>query len=148
MPFSLKLMESLLTETPRHRGLLVAACSGFTQYAYALVQEDADEAESQDLARATALRGRARSMYARARNYCLRSLALKRPAFEQELRSDPRLALRAATKRDVASLYWTAASWGGQRIELALGLHSLYGMWFGTRQAKSPSRRWAHSEVG
>jgi len=112
VPFSLKLMESLLAETPRHRGLLVAACSGFTQYAYAFVQEDADEAESQDLAKATALRERARRMYARARNYCLRSLTLKRPAFEQELRSDPRLALRPATKRDVAALYWTAASWG------------------------------------
>jgi len=112
VPFSLKLMESLLTETPRHRGLLMAACSGFTQYAYAFVQEDADEAESQDLARATALRGRARSMYARARNYCLRSLTLKRAAFEQELHSDPRLALHTATKKDVAALYWTAASWG------------------------------------
>lgn len=112
VPFSLKLMESLLAETPRHRGLLVAACSGFTQYAYAFVQEDADETERQDLARATALRSRARSMYARARNYCLQSLTLKRPAFEQGLRSDPRLALRTATKRDVAALYWTAASWG------------------------------------
>src|SRR5512141_813006 len=59
-PFSLKLIESLLAETPRHRGLLFAACSNFTQYTYAFVQEDADEAEDQDIDKALALRARAR----------------------------------------------------------------------------------------
>src|SRR4051812_45695433 len=44
-PFSLKLMESLLAESPKHERLLFAASSGFTQYAYAFVQEDADELE-------------------------------------------------------------------------------------------------------
>jgi hypothetical protein len=34
VPFSLKLVESLLAEVPNHRGLLLTACSGFTQYAY------------------------------------------------------------------------------------------------------------------
>ena len=34
LPFSLKLMEGLLAESPRHRGLLFAASSGFTQYTY------------------------------------------------------------------------------------------------------------------
>jgi predicted anti-sigma-YlaC factor YlaD len=43
VPFSLKLMESLLNENPRHEGLLLGTCRGFTQYAYAFVQEDADE---------------------------------------------------------------------------------------------------------
>jgi hypothetical protein len=32
VPFSLKLIESLLAESPNHRGLLLAAASGFTQY--------------------------------------------------------------------------------------------------------------------
>src|SRR6266446_4303676 len=40
-PFSLKLMESFLAENPRHPGVLAAAASGFTQYAYAFVQQDA-----------------------------------------------------------------------------------------------------------
>src|SRR5436190_8814308 len=43
VPFSLKLVESLLAESPRHRGLLLAACSGFTQYSFAFVNEEADE---------------------------------------------------------------------------------------------------------
>jgi TRAP transporter T-component len=42
-PFSLKLIESLVAESPRHSGLLLAAARGFTQYAYAFVQEQADE---------------------------------------------------------------------------------------------------------
>jgi hypothetical protein len=37
VPFSLKLMESLLAESPRHLGLLTGVASGFTQYAYAFV---------------------------------------------------------------------------------------------------------------
>jgi hypothetical protein len=32
-PFSLKLIESLLAENPSHRGLRLAAASGFAQYA-------------------------------------------------------------------------------------------------------------------
>src|SRR5215831_10033519 len=49
VPFSLKFMESLLAESPRHKGLLEAAASGFTEYAYAFVQEDAEETEPKDL---------------------------------------------------------------------------------------------------
>ena len=37
VPFGLKTMEGLLAEVPEHRGLLLAAARGFTQYAYAYV---------------------------------------------------------------------------------------------------------------
>lgn len=110
-PFSLKLMESLIAETPRHRGLLLAAASGFTQYGYAFVQQDADERESTDLAAASALRDRARRLYLRARDYGLRGLAVTYPNFPAALRADPRAAVRACTVADVPLLYWTAASW-------------------------------------
>src|SRR5713226_3017295 len=50
LPFSLKLMESLLAENPKHRGLLTAACKGFTEYSYAFIQEEADEVEDRNLA--------------------------------------------------------------------------------------------------
>ena len=59
-PFGLKLMESVLQETPQHTALLTAASGGFTQYAYAFVQEDADELEARDVDGAFALRARAR----------------------------------------------------------------------------------------
>src|SRR3989304_1565538 len=32
VPFALKTIESLIDQSPKHRGLLTAACSGFTQY--------------------------------------------------------------------------------------------------------------------
>ena len=40
VPFSLKLMEGLLNQSPRHEELLLATASGFTQYAFAFVQQD------------------------------------------------------------------------------------------------------------
>lgn len=110
-PFSLKLMESLLAETSRHTGLLLATARGFTQYAYAFVQEEADELEARDLAAANALRVRAKRLYVRARDYGLRGLDVKYPGFEKSLRGNPRLALASARKDDVPFLYWTAAAW-------------------------------------
>jgi len=88
VPFSLKLIESLLAESPRHRGLLLAASSGFTPYAYAFPQQEADEMEDRDLAKATALRTRARRLYLRARNYVLRGLEVKHTGFSDALRRD------------------------------------------------------------
>ncbi len=112
LPFSLKLMESLLAEAPYHKGLLFAASSGFTQYAYAFVQQDADETESRDLTLATEMRARAKRLYLRARNYGLRGLEASHRGFEQSLRSNPAMAAELARKADVPLLYWTAAAWG------------------------------------
>jgi predicted anti-sigma-YlaC factor YlaD len=113
VPFSLKLIESLLDETPRHRGLLLAACRGFTQYAYAFIQQDADEMEDRDLAAANALRTRARGLYLRARNDCLRGLETRHPGIEKELRQDPKAAaLKLTSAKEVPMIYWTASSWG------------------------------------
>jgi predicted anti-sigma-YlaC factor YlaD len=112
LPVILKLIESLLAESPRHRGLLLAACSGFTQYSYAFVNQDADEMEESDLAAADALQTRARRLYLRARGYGLRGLELKRPGFAQLLRKDAKATVQKADRSDVPFLYWTAASWG------------------------------------
>ena len=110
-PFSLKIMESLLAETPQHRGLLLAAASGFTQYGYAFVQQDADELEATDIAAASTARDRGRRLFLRARDYGLRGLAVAQPDFATALRADPRAAVRACRVTDVPLLYWTAASW-------------------------------------
>jgi predicted anti-sigma-YlaC factor YlaD len=112
LPFSLKLIESLLAESPRHRGLLLAASSGFTQYAYAFVKQEADEAETDNFARATELRQRARSLFLRARDYGVRGLETTHPNFGAALNKDPQLAVKDARAADVPLLYWTAASWG------------------------------------
>src|SRR5690349_7075455 len=41
-PSTLKMVEMMLEDSPTHPGLLMTACSGFTQYAYAFLQSDAD----------------------------------------------------------------------------------------------------------
>lgn len=110
-PFSLKLMESLLAETPRHQGLLLAAASGFTQYAFAFVQEEADELEARDLNAAEVMRARARRLYLRAHTYGLRGLEVEHPGFPHALLANPRAAVHAATEADVPLLYWTATAW-------------------------------------
>jgi predicted anti-sigma-YlaC factor YlaD len=112
LPFSLKLVESLLSESPRHEGLLLAACSGFTQFSYAFVQQDADEMESRDLAASQALQRRARNLYLRARNYGIRGLEVKYRDFGKALRSDPKTTVGLASAADVPWLYWTSAAWG------------------------------------
>jgi predicted anti-sigma-YlaC factor YlaD len=111
VPFSLKLIESVLRETPQHRGLLLAAASGFTEYAFAFVQEDADELEARDLAGAEALRGRARRLYLRAQNYGFRGLEAAHPGLRKALLANPHAAVKLAAKSDVPLLYWTAAAW-------------------------------------
>lgn len=90
-PFGLKTIESLLAEVPDHRGLLLAAARGFTQYAYVYVQLPAEEVMERDVAQGYAQQARARRLYLRARDYGLRGL---------ELAPD-----------DVGLLYWTAVSW-------------------------------------
>jgi predicted anti-sigma-YlaC factor YlaD len=110
-PFSLKLMESLLAESPQHAGLLAAVSSGFTQFAYAFVQQDAEELESKDFEAAEELKARARRLYLRARNYGLRGLELRHARFEALLRADPKKGVQAAILKDVPMLYWTGVSW-------------------------------------
>jgi len=112
VPFSLKLVESLLAESPNHMGLLFAAASGFTQYANVYVHQDADVMETQNLEKATALRVRARRLYLRARDYGLRGLDVRHRGFSQALRRDPKPAVRVTKAADVPLLYWSASAWG------------------------------------
>ena len=112
VPFSLKLIESLLAESPQHEGLLLAAASGFTQYSFAFVEEDADELAPKDLEGAEALRRRARRLYVRARRYGLRGLEVRHEGFEGAVRASPATAVAQCVVEDVPLLYWTAAAWG------------------------------------
>jgi predicted anti-sigma-YlaC factor YlaD len=110
-PFSLKLMESVLADTPNHRGLLLATTQGFVQYAYAYVELPADELEDHNLKAAYAQRDRARRLYLRARNYGLRGLEVSSPGLTKSLKTDPAGALSATTVEDVGLLYWTGVAW-------------------------------------
>ena len=112
IPFGLKTIESLLAEAPNHKGLLYAAVSGFTQYAYGFVQQRADFIEDEDYERAEHQRDRANRLYLRALRYGMRALEEEFDDFETRLRRDSDEVLRRAKREHVRLLYWTAASWG------------------------------------
>jgi len=112
IPFGLKMYESLLAESPRHAGLLLAAAQGFTEYSYAFVDSRIDEAKEENLDRANAMRDRARKLYLRAWRYGMRGLEARHRGFGAALDEDAATALALTDKRDVPMLYWTAASRG------------------------------------
>ncbi len=111
LPFSLKTLESLLQSSPKHKGMLLTACSGFTSYANAFVQLDAEALESTDYEESERLKARARRLYLRGRDYCMRRVELKRPGLRAALAKDPATAL-GTVKYDVDEIYWLGASWG------------------------------------
>lgn len=111
-PFSLKLIEGLLAESPDHPGLLFAAASGYTQYSYVYLQWPAEELELVDVSKAVGIRDRSRNLYLRGRDYGLHGLDVKHPGFSASLRENPAKAVRMAKLKDVPLLYWTAVSWG------------------------------------
>jgi predicted anti-sigma-YlaC factor YlaD len=115
IPFGLKTIEALLEESPRNRKLLLAAASGFTQYAYGWVHQEADFVEDLDLDRATAMRRRAARLYLRARDYGLRGLDMDGADFRRRLAANPEEAIRGMKleKKRAPLLYWTGMAWFG-----------------------------------
>ena len=111
-PSTLKMVEMLLEQSPSHAGLLMTACSGFTQYAYAFLQSDADVADPGSTT-AKELKARGAAMYDRARGYCVRALETRHPGVGGSLQRDAKAALASTTIVDVPALYWTAVAWGG-----------------------------------
>jgi predicted anti-sigma-YlaC factor YlaD len=112
LPFGLKLIESLLKESPKHRGLLIAACQGFSLYSWAYVQQEADRIATEDIERANLLRARSRRLYLRALAYGSRALEAAHPGIAATLARDPDAAVAIARRRDVPLLYWNAAALG------------------------------------
>ncbi len=112
IPFGLKTYESLLAVSPGHRGLLLAAASGFAAYAY-LLQTEADRLDPTDLPRARELRSRACKLYLRGRDHALRGLEAIHPGLGVTLSRDRVSALAITTKEDVPFLYWAGTTWAG-----------------------------------
>lgn len=121
-PATLKMVEMLLDQDPNHAGLLLTACSGFTQYAYAFIQVDSELLVDTTEPDARSLRERASRMYDRARDYCVRGLDAAIPGSRAALLAGKTDWLGTAESTDVPLLYWTAAAWGGS---IGVGRNSL-----------------------
>ncbi|MCH6568707.1 MAG: hypothetical protein IH794_01300, partial [Acidobacteria bacterium] len=101
LPFGLKLIESLLAESPKHKGLLLAACEGFTSYTWVYVQQEGDRVAQENLQRARQIRTRARKLYLRAHRYGLRRLEASYQGITQRLETAPQAALSVVKKEDI-----------------------------------------------
>lgn len=112
IPFGLKTIEGLIEAAPDNEKLRLAAASGFTQYAYAFVLEDADRLDPVDPLAAEAKRTRAKKLLDRARDHGLAGLEAQHEGFAKWIREEPANALKMAEEEDVGLLYWTAAAWG------------------------------------
>ena len=121
LPFALKLYESILESTPRHKDLLVATCSAFTQYAYGFLEADAEALGEGKHEEVVKLKARALKLYVRGKDYCMRAMDVRWKGMREALMRDPAAAMaRVNAKRsDVPLLYWTAASLGAA---VSLGL--------------------------
>ena len=89
LPFSLKLMETVLQEKPEHEGLLVATATGFVSYAEMWVLRPALHLEMEDYAAFKRGRARAKALFLRARGYAGRALAVRHPGIDGRLLQAP-----------------------------------------------------------
>jgi hypothetical protein len=110
VPFALKTIDSLIGAEPDNDKLLLAGCSGYTQYAYAFVDQPAQM--NPDLKPSQQEHAHVRSMrlLARANAMCLHGLDARHQGFTAALDKDAPAALKTLEKDDVPLLYWAAAS--------------------------------------
>src|SRR2546428_12416908 len=108
VPFALKTMETLSDELDENVGLRLGMARGFTQYAYAFVQQPAELGAPPDHAQAAMLR--ARRLYLRARDYGVEGVEPARTVTAQDLRTPA--GLSRLQRGDGPLPYWTLASLG------------------------------------
>jgi predicted anti-sigma-YlaC factor YlaD len=113
LPFAMKLYETLLAETPENSGLLLTTGSLFAMYANAFVQTPASMLPDTEYPRRLQDMARAKRLYLRGRDYCLKALELRHPGLRARLEAGDSAALAKTGIEDVPYLYWTAASWMG-----------------------------------
>ena len=113
LPFSLKLLDSLIAESPRHRGLLTAGSRAYLLYAYGFVGFEAERVARDDVDRGNVVRARAHNLSMRAHGYAVRGLEVRHPGLAARLATDANAALLAVSDaRDVELLHAAAASLG------------------------------------
>ncbi|MAG13988.1 MAG: hypothetical protein CMN78_05275 [Spirochaetales bacterium] len=112
LPFSLKLYEALLAQSPNHTGLLMTTGSGFVMYANAFVQAPSDRLADDEYDLRLQMRARAKKLYLRGRNYLLDAIEVEHAGFKNSaLSGGIDEYLSAMDADDVPLLYWCAAGW-------------------------------------
>tara|TARA_Y100000814_G_scaffold123372_1_gene88538 strand:- start:2276 stop:3187 length:912 start_codon:yes stop_codon:yes gene_type:complete len=112
LPTNMKLIELLIHQSPNNPELLTAACQAFTVYAYSFVLRDAEIAMDEDFSSARKLYLRSSKLLKRAKDYGMKALEASYPGFIKSYNSEPKIALSKTNKKNISTLYWTAAAWG------------------------------------
>lgn len=110
LPFSLKLMEMVLEETPEHEGLLVSTAMAFVLYGQAWVIMPAQRLEATDLRAARAEKMRGKGLFLRGLGYAGRALEIRKPGAVSQLYSDPTLAIPRFQEDDIPAMFWYATA--------------------------------------
>ncbi|MBT3272497.1 MAG: hypothetical protein HN368_05040 [Spirochaetales bacterium] len=127
LPFSLKLYEILLTQSPEHEGLLLTTGTGFIMYANAFIQAPSERLPDEEFEQRKVMRIRAKKMYIRGRNYVLDALDVRHPGFrEAALIGDLSAFLPEMKDDDIPFLYWCGLGWMGavsiDTFDIGLGM--------------------------
>lgn len=118
LPFALTAIQTALLETPERESLILGASSGFTLYAKAFLEVDAERLEATDRAAAETVRDRALRLYLRGRDHALGALEQRHAGLTARLRRTPAEAAAEIEAPDVDLAYWTASAWG---LAISLG---------------------------
>jgi len=110
LPFSLKLMEMVLEETPEHEGLLVSTAMAFVLYGQAWVVMPAQLIEATDLQTAREERIRAKKLFLRGMGYAERALQLRKPGVVAQLYKDSVSAVARFEEEDIPAMFWYATA--------------------------------------
>ncbi len=127
LPFSLKLYETLLAQSPEHSGLLLTTGMGFVMYANAFIQAPSDRLPDEEYVQRNQMRARAKKLYLRGRNYILDALDIRHPGFKKAaLFGEVGEPLARTGYDDIPFLYWCSAGWMGaisvDSFDIGLGM--------------------------
>ena len=111
LPFAVKLYETLLSQNPRHQGLLLTTGSLLIMYANAFVQGPAEMLSNNEYEEREAALNRAKQLYLRGYKMLNKALDLKYRGFSKATVNDGSMQsmLKRVKKADTGFLYWTVA---------------------------------------
>ena len=111
IPFAIKLYESLLSQNPKHQGLMLTTGSMFVMYANAFVQGPAEMLPNSEWKEREEGTLRAKALYLRGYEILYNALETKYPGFRRAASDENALKtyLSRFKKEDVGVIYWAVA---------------------------------------
>ncbi|MDJ0839231.1 MAG: TRAP transporter TatT component family protein [Acidobacteriota bacterium] len=117
LPFSLKIIETMLSSSPDDESLLLSGTTVCTLYTYGFVEPKAWPLENEDFEAAEAVRARASKLYQRAWGFAVRGMETRHVGLGERLRRDP---VTAAAELKPADIH--LAVWGASALGAAIGM--------------------------